>query len=277
MAPVTISGTFPINFQMPKVRFTEDESLLALELYMTIPRKDIRRDNPEIVDLSRFLTSAGYARSPGSIKAKIENFKAFDPMYPGVSLGHTANIDRVVWENHFATGFTELAEAAEMARERLSQGIPTADNGTVEMPAIGGKTSIREVKVRVNQNIFRARVLTAYDFRCCITGMQTPGLIEACHIKDWKRCPEDSPDRLDPRNGLCMDILHHRSFDKGMFTIDENYKVELSPSLSEKEDRDVLEKFYWPYEGKVIAPVVEAYRPSQEFLDWHRKNVFVEG
>lgn len=170
---------------MPRAKYTEDESILALLLYITIERKDIRRDNPEIVRTSTFLTESGYERTPGSLKAKLENFKAFDPMYGGSGMTHFSKTDRDVWDRFYATGFTDLADAAEGAAERISHGRKNLGDTLGSLSGIGGTTAVREIKVRVDQEIFRSRVLEAYGFRCCITGIQSPGLIEACHIKNW--------------------------------------------------------------------------------------------
>ena len=264
---------------MPKIRYTEDEIILALLLYMSIERKDIRRDNEQIRRLSDFFIASGYDRSVGSVKAKLENFKAFDPMYEGKGMAHTSKADSEVWNRFSSVGFINLAEEAEKAADRISKGRVLQGEWTADgiSGTEGGKTGYATVKERINQSIFRSRVLEAYGFRCCITGIKSPELIQACHIKGWSECPENSPERLDPRNGLCMDILHHRSFDKGLFTVDEHYRMELSPKLQEKEDEDVLNKFYYPYEGKEILPEVMVYKPSQKYLDWHRKNVFIEG
>ncbi len=261
---------------MSGVRYTEDEITLALLLYMTIERREIRRENPKIMWLSRFLTDSGYDRSPGSVKAKLENFKAFDCLYEGKGMRHTSMADSEVWYRFYATRFTNLVDEAEKAAMRISKGEVDFDRIFGIDPTEIGITEHKDVKVRMNQNIFRSRVLEAYGFRCCITGIKNQELIEACHIKGWSQCENSPEERLDPANGLCMDVLHHKSFDKGLFTIDEQYRLELSPELQRKEDENVLETFYYPYEGKKIIPEIEIYKPSQEYLDWHRKNVFIE-
>lgn len=101
---------------MVRVRYTEDECILALELYLTLPKKDIRRDNPKIIQLSDFLTARGHPHNVNSIKMKLENFKAFDPLYLGKSLSNGSDMDKKVWERFYATGFTDLSEAAEESR-----------------------------------------------------------------------------------------------------------------------------------------------------------------
>lgn len=259
---------------MVKVRYTDDECVLALELYLMLPRKDIRRDNPKIVQLSDFLTENGRPHNANSIKMKLENFKAFDPLYQGKSLSNGSDMDRRVWERFYATGFTDLSEAAEESRMRISTG---QKRGASELFLDeGGKTIMVQRAERANQDIFRGRVLTVYDSRCCITGIQSSDMLQACHIKPWSKCPENSKERLDPRNGLCLNVLHHKAFDDGLFTLDEKYRVELSPALDQIEKPEVIERYYRPYEGKAIEIDLKEYLPSEDYLDYHRKNIFKE-
>jgi len=260
--------------EMVKVRYTEDECILALELYLMLPRKDIRRDNPQIIQLSDFLTSKGHPHNANSIKMKLENFKAFDPLYLGKSLSNGSDMDRKIWERFYATGFTDLSKAAEESRMRISHG----DSSVFGMENLdeGGRTKLVEMMERSNQDIFRGRVLTVYDSKCCITGIQSNDMIQACHIKPWSASPENSKERLDPRNGLCLNVLHHKAFDDGLFTLDEKYRVELSPALEQIERPEVIKRYYRPYEGQTITIDMKEFLPSEEYLDYHRKNVFRE-
>ena len=259
---------------MAKIRYTEDECILALELYLTIPKKEIRVDNPKIISLSDFLASCGHPHGANSVKMKLENFKANDPLYPGIGLTKYTEMDKRIWDEYSSNGFIDIYDAAEEARKRLSSGKKVARDHTCSSE--GGITRTSEVKQRANQDMFRGRVLTVYDSTCCITGIQSTDLIQACHIKPWGICAEGSRERLDPRNGLCLNVLHHKAFDKGFFTLDEKYRVELSPVLDKIEKPDVIERYYRPYEGKRITIDVEEYLPSEIYLDYHRKNIFIE-
>ena len=69
---------------------------------------------------------------------------------------------------------------------------------------------------RVGQRLFRDAVLTAYNARCCITGLAVYRLLVAGHIMPWR---EDPSQRLNPANGLCLSALHDRAFDIGLITI----------------------------------------------------------
>ncbi|SUA24417.1 Uncharacterised protein [Neisseria gonorrhoeae] len=52
--------------------------------------------------------------------------------------------------------------------------------------------------------------------------IKQPELLVASHIKPWR---EDKDNRLNPRNGLCLNALHDKAFDRGLLGIDENFKI----------------------------------------------------
>src|SRR6185295_1681328 len=84
------------------------------------------------------------------------------------------------------------------------------------------------VRVRVNQSFFRRRVLSAYDFRCCVTGLSVRPLLVASHIIPWAI---DTTNRLNPRNGLCLNALHDRAFDSHLMWIEPDFVIRFSPDL----------------------------------------------
>ena len=82
------------------------------------------------------------------------------------------------------------------------------------------------MRLRVNQSFFRRRVLSAYRFRCGVTGLPIQPLLVASHIVPWA---DDAANRLNPRNGLCLNALHDRAFDRGLMFVDEEMRVRFSP------------------------------------------------
>src|SRR5260370_26292278 len=84
------------------------------------------------------------------------------------------------------------------------------------------------VRVRVTQSFFRRRVLSAYGFRCCVTGLSVRSLLVASHIVPWA---VDPANRLNPRNGLCLNALHDRAFDCGLMWIEKDFTIKMSAKL----------------------------------------------
>ncbi len=81
---------------------------------------------------------------------------------------------------------------------------------------------------------------------------------------------------MDPCNGLCLEVSYADAFRKGLFTLDEKLCVELSPQFERKGPKEILESRFEPYIGKKISPAAEMYRPSEKYLEYHRKNVFAD-
>ena len=133
----------------------------------------------------------------------------------------------------------------------------------VRLVAPSGPTELQAtVKVRRGQQFFRQSVLTAYEVRCCISGINVPRLLVASHIKPWGKFPND---RLNPRNGLCLSTLHDAAFDAGLITLDDKLSVVLSKQLRRFFPQPALEQNFVPFEGKPIRLPEKLAEPDVEF------------
>jgi putative restriction endonuclease len=93
------------------------------------------------------------------------------------------------------------------------------------------------IKARVYQNFFRSAILATYENRCCITGISIPEFLVASHIIPWSK---DKKNRLNPHNGLCLNLLHDKAFDRGLITITEDYVIKLSPTLFDYKKNEAV-------------------------------------
>lgn len=119
---------------------------------------------------------------------------------------------------------------------------------------------------------FRENVLKAYNYRCAICGFDVklrhqPVALEASHIK-WHRA--GGPDT--EVNGLALCSLHHKLFDRGVFTVSAKLEV----LVSEYANGSVgFEEWVMEFHGKEINfPQRQAYRPHEDFTGWHFREVF---
>lgn len=120
--------------------------------------------------------------------------------------------------------------------------------------------------------LFRQQVLRAYNYECAICGYNmrhdnTSVALEAAHIK-WKQYggPCEIP------NGLALCAIHHKAFDKGSIGLDESMRVQVSEAVN---GGGIVGRLFWDFQGKIISlPQVKAYYPQDEFVDWHRREVF---
>lgn len=133
-----------------------------------------------------------------------------------------------------------------------------------------GETKIREVKTRVNQNVFRQMVLANYSGKCALTGIDIPDLLFASHIIPWA---SNEQERLNPENGICLSALYDKAFDRGLIGFNSQYKVVLSNVLKKQSNKDYFGKHFLQFENvKIEMP--QKYIPNPQFLEWHMDCVF---
>jgi putative restriction endonuclease len=118
--------------------------------------------------------------------------------------------------------------------------------------------------------------LDAYNGSCCITGIRESRLLRASHIKPWSK--STSVEKLDVRNGLCLNALHDAAFDSGLITVDpSSYRVRLSSFIEDSMDRHVFDDYFRRYDGKEITIPDLKKAPDSNYLEYHRRNIFEKG
>ncbi len=135
--------------------------------------------------------------------------------------------------------------------------------------ALIGEDRLAQSRIRIGQSFFRSAVLSAYNSRCCITGLSIPSLLVASHIVPWKL---DKPNRMNPSNGLPLSALHDKAFDTGLLTIEEDMTVRVSRKHAAIDD-EFFSSSIESYDGQPIC-LPEKFGPDPEFLAYHRERVF---
>ena len=245
-------------------KWTKEETILALALYCKIPFGKIHKNNPLVIELSKLL-----GRTPSSVSMKMGNFGRFDEELAkkGISgLSHGSALDKVVWDEYHLDmqALSETVDKVPYMSELICQ-----EDRIEALPA--GHTRSTTVQARVNQGFFRSTVLSAYNKKCCVTGLDVPSLLIASHIKPWSES-DPKTERTNPCNGLSLNALHHEAFDDGIFTIDTDYKILISKTAKDRYTSDVFNEFFRKYEGRsIILP--ERFLPSKEMIDYHNSRL----
>ncbi len=120
---------------------------------------------------------------------------------------------------------------------------------------------------------FRNRVLVAYGYRCAVCGYSvrlddTSIGLEAAHIK-WHQA--GGPDQEN--NGFSLCSLHHKLFDRGAFTVSQEYELRVSKYVNGPQAGEALQQFH---EHSIKLPRDRHDYPLEEFLDWHYHEVFAK-
>ncbi|MBB2951603.1 HNH endonuclease [Sphingobacterium sp. JUb56] len=132
-----------------------------------------------------------------------------------------------------------------------------------------------EEDVFVRSHLFKRYIPQLYQDTCAMTGMQlrstyNHNFIDACHIVPFSISHDDNV-----TNGLALCPNLHRAFDRGLVSVDQDYRILVSRHIRELGEHPYSLK---KLEGnKIIIPKSEQYHPSQENLAWHRREVFKEG
>lgn len=245
-------------------KWSKDESVLALALFCRIPFRKINQNHPQVIELAKLL-----GRTPASVSMKLGNFGRFDEELArnGISgLSHGSALDKVVWDEYHLD-MQALSDAVDQI-PYMHDFMQKCDSDN-QLPE--GTTRTARVQARTNQDFFRSAVLSAYNKKCCITGLDVPSLLVAAHIKPW-RDSDPKTERTNPCNGLSLNTLHHEAFDKGIFTIDTDYRIIISKTAKEHYTSDVFQEFFNKYEGCSIA-LPERFLPSKEMIIYHNSKL----
>ena len=125
--------------------------------------------------------------------------------------------------------------------------------------------TVRAVRQRVGQDIYRKGLMQYWGSACAITGIALPEVLRASHARPWAECDTDAQ-RLDVFNGFLLNANLDALFDRGLISFDAVGKMLLSSKISE-----VQLQLLGLSEGlklRWIAPEHQCY------LEWHRMNVF---
>lgn len=249
-------------------RWTKQQTIIALYYYCKIPFNKVTSTHPLVLEGSQII-----GRNANSLKMKIGNFGSFDPVLKSkgiVGLTNTSKLDEEVWNEYYDDWYRLGVEAEEIIAEYQNTSLEQVSGIDIDtLPE--GKERESIIKVRVNQKFFRDTILVSYGSRCAITGLNIPELLIASHIVPWAK---DKTNRLHPTNGICLNALHDKAFDKGLLTITSKYKIKVSKYVNDFEKEPSVKSLIKEIDGKeIILP--NRFLPAKEFLEYHNDHIFI--
>lgn len=249
--------------------WTREELILAFNLYLKLPFGKMHSRNPDVMHLAAII-----GRTANSVAFRLTNFAAVDPYHQkrgvkGMEGGRKQC--QPIWDE-----FVENRELLLFESERI---LAEKENLTLEekfdllfkdIKDLKGETKLREVKARINQNVFRQIVLVNYSTKCAVSGIDIPDLLVASHILPWS---SNETERLNPENGICLSNLYDRAFDQGLIGINEQFEVLISKDLKRNTAKEYYRKYFAELENKkILLPI--RYLPKKEFLQFHLDTIF---
>jgi putative restriction endonuclease len=150
-------------------------------------------------------------------------------------------------------------------------GLPIPSDIEIEQNA--AYRSAEDAKQVGREAKFRIRVLAAYDYTCALTGHRLTtingvSIVDAAHIHQFS----DSRNN-DLGNGIALCKNAHWLFDKGLWTIADDFRVMVASSrFAESGKPDLLLGNY--HGAGLRLPDDHALWPSPAHIAWHRKAKF---
>ncbi len=243
--------------------------LVAFDLYCRLPFGKIHHGNPEIIQCA-----SAIGRTPSALAMKLVNIAGIDPVITSSGrkgLSNASAADRSMWTEIHADWdrFVEDSRQALNAVGLVTEPETSPVDAGTGIPRSGGQDILVQSTARQGQDFFRSAVLSAYGYRCCITGLSIPTLLYASHIVPWSH---DEANRVNPKNGLLLSVLHDRAFDRGLITLNDDLTVRVSQSY---RGDTFFSTAVAAYDRKPIRSP-EKFTPDREFLAYHREQVFQE-
>jgi putative restriction endonuclease len=225
--------------------------------------------NKEVIHLAHLI-----GRTPNSVALRLVNFASVDPVLKARGIKGMDGGKKVVkpiWDEFFNNQEELIFLSERILAEKENQTIETKfDDLLFDIKDLKGDTKIREVKTRINQNVFRHIVMANYSGKCAISGIDLPELLFASHIVPWAK---NEQERLNPENGICLSALYDKAFDKGLIGVNEQYQILLSEKIKKRKNKDFYGQYFASLENKsLILP--QKYLPRKEFIQYHLDMVF---
>ncbi len=252
---------------MPKGKsWTREDTIIAYALYCVIPFSKVNNSNQTIKDAAQVI-----GHPYNSLKMRICNFATLDPDFIAsgrAGLRGASRLDREIY-SEFSEDWPRLSALAE---ELL--GMPVFD---LAEPVYNGpekqKKTFQEISDKQARRFFRKAVMTAYEGRCCISGMAIPQLLIASHIKPYA-VSDKRTERANPANGLCLNAFYDRAFDQGIMTVLPNLTIRISSQVKELYSDKATQDWLYGVEGRKITRPAR-FAPRKEFLEFHNEYIFL--
>lgn len=207
--------------------WTREELILTLNLYLKLPFGKLHKGHPEVQELAKIIN-----RSANSVALRLVNFAACDPYLKERGIrGMIGGVkqDQLIWDEFSNDKDGIIFESEQILAKYQNITIDKKFNiKNTEKTNNMGCDKIYSIKKRVNQTIFRQIILSNYNNKCAIAGIDIPDLLVASHIIPWAI---NARERLNPTNGICLSSLYDRTFDIGLIGIAQDYRVKLSCNI----------------------------------------------
>ena len=172
-------------------------------------------------------------------------------------------IEQVI-EEHRTRSREDIAGDIEGYSQQLIQAVEHPFSMQRDVASVQTETPVRSAG-------FRRVIMEIYKHACAVCELNIraskgESVTDAAHIIPFSVSYND-----DIRNGMSLCKLHHWAFDTGLISLNDDYRVIVSPSMSEQGSTEGMltqlrDKPIW-------RPEEDRYHPDRGALEWHRTEV----
>jgi putative restriction endonuclease len=222
-----------------------------------------------------WIQNAGSMRSFGNLSSAVAHAE-IDPNLSAFCLEKTSRavLRQTLFETYFPLAKTDAADIQDDDYlNKLKSEIVEESASEYGAKMLNLKTNLEpeiyQVEVFNRGTIFRREVVKLYDETCCISGLRvsapfTITMVDACHIEPFAKNFNNTL-----TNGIALAPNLHRAFDRGLLSVDDDYRVILSKNFKENEDSPFA---FRQFEGQRIRlPRDARFLPSKAAFAGHRE------
>lgn len=162
--------------------WTRQQLLVAFNLYCQTPFGKMHFRNPDIIKYAELI-----GRTPSALAMKLANIASLDPAITSTGrkgLEGASATDKAMWQEmqmdweKFAIEIQQAVQTVQMFTESETLSGEIFD----DLTDYTGNNKLTLKITRIGQDFFRRTVLSAYNYRCCISGLAVSRLLVASHI-----------------------------------------------------------------------------------------------
>lgn len=128
---------------------------------------------------------------------------------------------------------------------------------------------------RVRNQTWSIRIKKKYNYLCAVPNCDVNGqmFLESAHIKPDNVAEDGTPHRAHILNGLCLCRHCHIAFDKGYFSLTDDYRI-ITSSMFENIPNQNLKTAIVSSNNNTIKNRIDNRLPLVEFIQYHRSVKF---
>ncbi|WP_448328400.1 HNH endonuclease [Sulfitobacter sp. M13] len=239
--------------------WTEDEVTEALSLYLLLPFGKFHSATPQIIRMAERI-----GRTPSSVAMKLSNLAALDETLPQKGLANLSALDRQMWARYRQDPSFVFAAYEAQLEPPKSQMPGFSEQRQADWIAKQSEVTRRAVVQRRGQSFFREMIMNNYRSRCALTGIDDARLLTASHIVGWQ---ENEAQRFYPENGICLNALHDRAFDRHLISFDDDYRMLIADDMPDEAKRKLT------VGASESLQLPERFLPDPAYLQHHRQRM----